>query len=457
MNHPHALNPPEFLAPADRASDAHRTTRQPRPGILGRRVQNTLLLIAVAFIVYGTTGPVLNALPVRIGPAAAPRWIPPLRGFDSNDFFTNLLVYVPVGVALRLVFRRRGRGPLLDFSLALGAAVALSWATEVCQQWLPGRTSSLSDIAINSLGAFAGAALAPGIQHALRTLHRHAYAAAQENRAAVLAIIAFAALFAALTAPWFPAPFHFTLDLSCTAPAAALAQFAFFAAWGFLVASALHGHGALHGRAWLRAIVLVITAAAGIEALQSVLAQHAASLAGLVMESAGGVFGAALATRRIRTPPQISTAAAAPAIGSAAIAACLVLRSVPALAFREPVIRWIPFQAEFQAPLAVAAPQALNTLLSLGVLSLLACEFGGRRSTPLVVTLVIAGTGLVELLRGTLSTHVITSTPLLLAAIASMTAANIWHSLIARAPEQSCAAAPAGTPVSAATAQHSPG
>lgn len=74
------------------------------------------------------------------------------------DLLTNLLVYVPFGMllALRLRQGRRWVGVVL---LCLLSGTMLSVALEVLQAYIPGRTPSVLDIILNSLGSLAGALL----------------------------------------------------------------------------------------------------------------------------------------------------------------------------------------------------------------------------------------------------------------------------------------------------------
>ena len=68
------------------------------------------------------------------------------------DVIRNVVLFIPLGLTLAQVTRRRGR--------ALLAAALLSVGIELTQQWLPGRDPSLSDILTNSTGAAIGLALA---------------------------------------------------------------------------------------------------------------------------------------------------------------------------------------------------------------------------------------------------------------------------------------------------------
>ncbi len=83
---------------------------------------------------------------------------------DHFDVVFNLLGYAPLGVLLVLAVLRSGGG--LPWALALGLAgpAALSYATELAQQFLPGRHPSLKDMALNTAGAAIGALMALALQ-----------------------------------------------------------------------------------------------------------------------------------------------------------------------------------------------------------------------------------------------------------------------------------------------------
>lgn len=74
-----------------------------------------------------------------------------------GDIFNNLLLYAPFGFCAALVLEARtGRTGALAGALVLG--VSLSLLLELLQASVPGRVSSLRDLALNGAGALAGAA-----------------------------------------------------------------------------------------------------------------------------------------------------------------------------------------------------------------------------------------------------------------------------------------------------------
>jgi glycopeptide antibiotics resistance protein len=77
-----------------------------------------------------------------------------LTGFGTGwiEFIANIVMFVPLGFLLTLVFRHPWWGVLL--------ALVLSAAVEVVQIVIPSRQASLRDVLANVLGAAVGALLA---------------------------------------------------------------------------------------------------------------------------------------------------------------------------------------------------------------------------------------------------------------------------------------------------------
>lgn len=93
----------------------------------------------------------LTLFPFTPGVATSPGWT---MHFWAFDFAANVLVFVPIGVALH-----RAR-----WWRVLSFAFALSLAIEVCQHWLP-RQQDVNDLIANTLGAAAGLVLARAWTH----------------------------------------------------------------------------------------------------------------------------------------------------------------------------------------------------------------------------------------------------------------------------------------------------
>jgi VanZ family protein len=125
-----------------------------------------LALVYVALLVYASLYPFSGwRWPPGIGGLGL-FWLPWPPWRDPFDLWSNVLGYLPLGALLYLAQVRSGRAPQRAALLALLAGAALSLATEVTQQFLPGRVPSRVDWALNSGGTAAGIALAALLQAA---------------------------------------------------------------------------------------------------------------------------------------------------------------------------------------------------------------------------------------------------------------------------------------------------
>lgn len=108
-----------------------------------------------------------GALEALLAALAAPRWAEAAAGqsslgisFAASDVLVNLLLYIPLGIALRMALRPRRWGRATELALVLLVGLCLSWGVEAAQSLLPARVASLSDIACNAGGALAGGLIA---------------------------------------------------------------------------------------------------------------------------------------------------------------------------------------------------------------------------------------------------------------------------------------------------------
>lgn len=137
-----------------------------------------LLLLVVAITVYGSLYPWHFTFAGRPEPLTVllHSWPSEWNRFVTRDVVINLLLYMPLGAVACLAWLPRLRAAAAAAATAFG--FALSLAMELLQNYVPGRTTSLSDLVTNTIGAAAGAclalALAPTIIPSLRGHARRA-------------------------------------------------------------------------------------------------------------------------------------------------------------------------------------------------------------------------------------------------------------------------------------------
>jgi glycopeptide antibiotics resistance protein len=90
----------------------------------------------------------------------------PISDVDVPDAIGNVLLYLPVGFSIAILWRSKSR----PIARATGLAFSLSLALELAQSGLPiSRVSSVHDVLFNTIGGFIGAVAGTLI---VRVLHR---------------------------------------------------------------------------------------------------------------------------------------------------------------------------------------------------------------------------------------------------------------------------------------------
>ena len=89
-----------------------------------------------------------------------------IKRYDSTrrmvkDVVQNLLAFAPFGLLLRRAVRRPASGSCVEFVAAVMIAIAFAITMESIQSVVPGRYSSLIDVAVDGAGAALGAGLGP--------------------------------------------------------------------------------------------------------------------------------------------------------------------------------------------------------------------------------------------------------------------------------------------------------
>lgn len=188
----------------DRSPHSLRVGLSIKPPVLRRQTIGILAALMVAGVIYGTL------VPFNFEFAGPWRWRLPLMRPQPGDTLANVLVYVPVGILLRLLLRRRGSWAIVECTATVLAALGISYSAEFLQQWLPGRVPTITDTASNVLGAFIGALAAPTAQRGIRWFHAWLYQAMQTTPFTALAGLLGACICAYALAPFdiHPTPTH---------------------------------------------------------------------------------------------------------------------------------------------------------------------------------------------------------------------------------------------------------
>jgi VanZ family protein len=104
--------------------------------------------------------------PAIVGWITSPAWVPAVTETSSlgvpnwvSDLVTNLLLYGPLGVLLRLTLSRLNGSQVFQIVSAVVAIASLSWLIESTQSLIPGRYASLQDVFANTLGGSVGVLL----------------------------------------------------------------------------------------------------------------------------------------------------------------------------------------------------------------------------------------------------------------------------------------------------------
>jgi VanZ family protein len=118
------------------------------PALFRTRSRRLLLYAVVGFIVGASLAP----LPAWEGARQHFFALVPEASHQGRlDFEENVLLYLPLGVALM--------AQRIPLARAVAIAAGLSLCLELSQFFVPGRDPSLSDVLANSIGAASGAAL----------------------------------------------------------------------------------------------------------------------------------------------------------------------------------------------------------------------------------------------------------------------------------------------------------
>lgn len=120
----------------------HSSDRNPSALRYALLTYMTLVVAAITLIPFEFKAPARIAISLTV---------------SVSDVLANVVLFLPLGFLFQLARRQAGYGSVLQ---ALAFGVLVSTAVEACQLFLPGRRSSLIDVATNGLGVLLGAAAA---------------------------------------------------------------------------------------------------------------------------------------------------------------------------------------------------------------------------------------------------------------------------------------------------------
>ncbi|MCP4246928.1 MAG: VanZ family protein [bacterium] len=374
---------------------------------------------------------------------------------NRADLLTNVMVYIPVGLALAMTLRRRlGRAAGIATAALIGGAVSLS--AEWAQTLLPIRTASWFDVGVNVGGTLLGALAAPivgaVVGHGFARLRRGLVDRPMTTLAAALAVVL---LFLGV------APFDFVSTTdglhesmvrsrwlvtavggidgtpgSAVAFLSALGAAGAFAAFGFLLALGYRESRCPRRASLELAIVQGAVLALLIEVMQFFVVSRSFDQFQALLEIIGAALGAYLAIRVVDAPsgsawrerpglvfrPVLLAGAAAIQIGFYLL---LTLGEVISSSSTRQAVRviWVPFSAYYGRSLLDVAAHFLSVGVASGVLALTVALLirrlgrGGGRWYALIAVLVVAAFG--EGAQVFSTTHVADVTELLLATAAA--------------------------------------
>lgn len=478
--------------PGDRAGDRRTASAGLRkPPILRRCTQRISCGVVLAVVVYGTLGPLGSHPGPWLQMPPSWQWVPLQRPSDANDIITNFFVYLPVGVALRLLVRRRGSAGWPDFVVALNAALLLSYVTEVLQQAMPARSANLTDILVNGVGALVGCLSAPRLQALVRKLHALTFLQVHLRRGgwSVMTWLAVIVAFLLMTMPWnLSRPAHIlsgdwshdSLPLDLRRPTSWLGidkplavgdplwlgRCAAFGGVGFLASGWLLTRGRSRRRAVWGTVWRVAAFAVSLEVAQAFLSEHVSSLLHAVVATTAALIGAWIAVRLLasqarvtarppgRLTPTVTThlpdgrrTAPVPGIvmrrfGVFILVGCVALIFAKGVVTglvnnglrTEPVYEWIPFQGHFEASFQRMVTDLVQQGVLFGSLTLLCLYLTQGRAKLATLLLLLGVVGTVEICQAFVKGHGADTTSPLLVLMVWFATTRIWHSIFPAQP-----------------------
>jgi glycopeptide antibiotics resistance protein len=356
------------------------------------------VVATIAFIIYGSLYPFHFDVPwTEAGPDS---WkVLTFQPSSKGDLLANVLLYAPFGAVFTLLLGRWSsggeprQGVLLFRTLAVialpvaGATLALSLGLEMLQTLESARVASLTDVAMNVLGALAGATLVAAIRTA-DYARRGIAASTDSGSVAALVIIGLWVLGASL--PWVP-----TLDwqkykdaLKPLVDARSLdgvRAFSELTGW-LVVAFALEQLTGRAGRLPALLVVLAVTLLAQVVVIDNALSPEELLGAGLALILVVSVPDG---------PPRLSSASLA-----VLLAASFVIGGLAPFTFSSASspFGWVPFRGTLESgsPLGAIATWFEKTFVYVALSWLLLRAGAATGSSITIVGVIVLGVELLQ-------------------------------------------------------------
>ncbi len=356
----------------------------------------------IALVLYGSLIPFNFDLTAFHG--STPFGLSGLRLLATNpdDVLTNLLIYVPIGVACVLCGRPGRWGRLASVPLAIVVGVAVSLLAETLQTGLAVRAASWTDVFLNGAGAAIGAVgcvalydlaflalgrlRSRGIDRLFTTCTLFLTVGVIIYNLAPFDLVTSSS---GLQASFLRARWDLTTPrvgaigvLPYAAMISELSGAFWFMVLGYVSAFSGRETGQNPARALAHAIRNCVLLIVLIEFMQLFTVSHGFDLASIVIRILGAVLGARTAISvvdaKIGSRWRLSPGLAVPTlllvvVGVLQIVAVLVSAADEPImlgaAFDPTRVRWIPFEALWHEPIAAAACAVMSTLATYGTLA----------------------------------------------------------------------------------------
>lgn len=440
----------DWSASANRLASTAGASKAPvKPAVLRRSTLRAMCIIWLGLVIYGTLGPL--GYPGNEGFAGewiVPRWLAPVEDWSwfppghvvnydrYNDVFTNVLVYVPVGVALALLVRRRGGVRGLELLLAMSLAAGLSYTTELLQQYMPARCCDRGDLLVNSGAALLGCLIAPYAQRLIRLGHAYAYERWQTRPWLVLAWVMTGVTLVSMTLPWDLYWPSVELEFGRRLDPLDLRRFGTFVLLGFLIAMAMTEQYGRRGSAVGEAVQRIFVCGVLFESAQIFIKSHSCALLDMGTAFLGGLVGAGLAWWLVGTSLAGGGAprAARRALATLALFGLILFGLTAELSgsdvshahLRGPELLWSPFQAQFLEPFDRALIAVAESLLLYGTIAMLCLYLTAGRGRRATLLLLLGMVGVAETGQILTSGAMADVTPLIMAVAAWLVAVRCW-------------------------------